>query len=798
MKKLNALKRLFRLVLDTNRPKLQTQLLPVRKAGLPFIAIICFLFSQDLTAQEKFTISGNIIDKANGEYLIGATLSAVEIPNTGVAANTYGFYSLSLPAGVYTFRVTYVGYNTVQKQINLNKDVTLNWELADNVVLEDVIILAKKEDDNLIRVEMGTETLNMKDVAKIPVIFGEKDIIKTIQLLPGVKSNGEGGNGFTVRGGATDQNLILLDEAPVYNASHLLGFFSTFNSDAIKDATIIKGNSPAQYGGRLSSVLDVKMKEGNNKKAEVTGGLGLISSRLSIEAPIQKGKSSFIISGRRTYADVFLRATEDFSDTRLYFYDLNAKANYAINDKNKIYFSGYFGRDVLGLDNAFNTDWGNATGTLRWNSIINPKLFSNTSIIYSNYDYNIGFVNGDSEFNINSNIQDWNLKQDFSFYPNPKNEIQFGLNAIYHTLTPSIITGTSINNPTQSVGRESLENAIYVTNKYTVNQKLTLDYGLRLSAYSILGGDTYNTYNNGELTSQLVLPAGVIGKTYFNLEPRITSNYRINDKSSIKAGYSRNTQNLHLLSNSTGGSPTDTWIGNSYNIKPEIADQVSLGFSRNFKNNKFELNAETYYKNMQNQVDYRDGADIFTATDVESELLFGKGRAYGLELLLKKKTGKLTGWIGYTLSKTERQIDGINNNEWYNARQDRIHDVSIVGIYEFNPRWTLSGTFIYNTGNAVTYPIGKYNLNGNTVYEYASRNGNRMPATNRFDLSLTYEKPSKGRFQSSWNVGVYNAMGTQNPFAITFRDNADDPSVTEAVQTSLFRWVPSITYNFKF
>jgi CarboxypepD_reg-like domain/TonB dependent receptor/TonB-dependent Receptor Plug Domain len=767
-----------------------------RNKSVTMILVLLLSYSV-VHAQIRVTISGTIKDKKSGEVLYGATLSVAEKKSIGVTANEYGFYSLSLPKGKYTFKVSYVSYNEEVQTISLDSNVVINWELTDKKQLQEVVISTKKKDDNLRKPVMGTETLNMAEIAKIPVIFGEKDIIKTIQLLPGVKSNGEGSNGFTVRGGATDQNLILLDEAPVYNASHLLGFFSTFNSDAIKDATIIKGNSPAQYGGRLSSVLDVKMKEGNNKEYNVTGGIGLISSRLSVEGPIQKEKSSFIVSGRRTYADVFLKASPDFSDSKLYFYDLNAKANYRINEKNRIYFSGYFGRDVLGFGNTFNTDWGNSTATLRWNSILGSRFFSNTSLIYSNYDYNIRIKNNETDFNINSNIKDLNLKQDFSYYANPKNSLRFGFNIIHHTITPNRFSGT-VNNNVAKQGRKSIESAVYISNNYKPTDKLSFDYGLRFSAYTILGGDTYNIYDKGIKTDSIILADGTTGKTYYNAEPRLTANYRINDVSSIKAGYSRNTQNLHLMSNSTGGSPTDQWMGNSYNTKPEIADQLSIGYSRNFNDNNYEFNAEAYYKNMQSQVDYKDGADINTAADIESELLYGKGRAYGLELLLRKKTGRLTGWVGYTLSKTERKIDGINNNDWYNARQDRTHDVSLVGIYELNKRWTLSATFIYNTGNAVTFPTGKYNLNGLTVYQYANRNANRMPANHRLDFGATYERKKNKRFQSSWNFSLYNVYGRENTYTITFRDNENDPTKTEAVKTSLFRWVPSVTCNFKF
>lgn len=749
-----------------------------------------------LSAQSKHTVSGTVKEKSSGETLVGVSISVKEKPGVGVTTNEYGFYSLSLPQGKYTLRISYVGFEAKSIPVDLNSNVTANIELSGGVSLSEVVVTAVKEDNNLTTTAMGTEVLNIKVTAKVPVLFGEKDLIKTIQLMPGLKSNGEGSSGFSVRGGATDQNLILLDEAPVYNASHLLGVFSTFNSDAIKDATIIKGNSPAQFGGRLSSVLDVKMKEGNNKTFQASGGIGLISSRVTFEGPIQKEKSSFIISGRRTYADLFARMSSDFKDVKLYFYDLNAKANIAINNKNKLYFSGYFGKDVLVANGMFGSDWGNTTGTLRWNSVISSKLFSNTSLIFSNYDFNVGFQGDGSSVNFNSNIKDMNLKQDLSFYLNSRNTLRFGFNIIHHTITPTMAKGEDI--IIEKNSRKGLENSVYLSNSFKVSEKLNMDCGLRFSFYNILGGDTYNIYQNNELIESVNLAKGKIGKTYYNLEPRASLNYRLNNTTSLKIGYARNTQNLHLMSNSTGGSPTDQWIGNSYNIKPEVSDQISIGFSKNFNDNMFELNAETYYKSMQNQIDYRDGADINTVPDIESELLFGKGRAYGLEILLRKNKGRLTGWIGYTLSKTERKIDGINSSEWYNAKNDRTHDLTLVCIYELTPCWTLSGTFIYSTGNAVTFPTGKYELNGMTIYQYDRRNADRMPSTHRLDLSATYEVSSKGKYQSSWSFGLYNVYGRKNPYSVTFEENKNNPQQIDAVQMSLFQWIPSVTYNFKF
>jgi len=770
----------------------------MRKILATFLLVLSLgLYCLPLMAQQNVVLSGTVRDKKTGESLIKAVIRIQELPNAGIISNEYGFYSLTLPKGNYVAVVSQVGYETLVQKIKLDSSVSIDFKLETKNQLREVVVESSRKNDNLTKAQMGTETINMSAISKVPVIFGEKDLLKTIQLLPGVKSAGEGNSGFFVRGGGADQNLILLDEAPVYNATHLLGFFSTFNSDAIKDATIIKGNSGSQYGGRLSSVLDVKMKEGNNQDYTVNGGLGLISSKVSIEGPLQKNKSSFILSGRRTYADVFLKATEKFKDNILYFYDLNAKANYQINAKNKVYISGYFGRDELGLGQDFGIDWGNKTGTIRWNKIISNRLFLNTSLIYSDYNYNVKLKNGTTNFNINSNIKDVNLKQDYTLYANGLNTLRFGFNSILHTITPSTFSGTVINSVAKE-GRNGLENAFYLTNNYRANNQLTIDYGMRLSMYTLMGGDVYNIYENGVVKSSVKLNRSSFGKTYANLEPRITTNYRINEETSIKAGYARNVQHLHLLSNSVASSPSDQWIGNSYNIKPEIADQLSLGYVTKLFKSNFEFTAETYYKYLQNQIDYKDGAEINTVSDVESVLLYGIGRAYGLELLLKKKEGRLTGWVGYTLSKTERKIDGINEGKWYNARQDRTHDISVVGIYELNSRWSISGVFVYNTGDAVTYPTGKYNLQGQTLYQYAARNANRMPAYHRLDFSATYEKNKTKRMHGSWNFSLYNVYGRENAFRISFKDDPNDPTRTQIIRTALFKWVPSVTYQFKF
>ncbi|MEN5133368.1 TonB-dependent receptor [Elizabethkingia anophelis] len=767
------------------------------------ISITSVCISSIVIAQDKYTVTGIVKDKKSGELLIGVNIKVFENQSISVLSNEYGFYSIAVPRGTYNLIATHPGFKDFQKKINVEDNIKQNLELVSQeektTDIENVVILGVKKDKNLTSSQMGTDALSVKNIEKLPVLFGEKDVMKTIQLLPGIKSSGEGSSGFSVRGGSTDQNLILLDEAPVYNASHLLGFFSTFNSDALKDVSIIKGTSPAQYGGRLSSVLDVKMKDGNNKNYNLNGGIGLISSRLSIEGPIQKEKTSFIVSARRTYADLFLKASKDYKDSKLYFYDVNLKANYQINENNRIYLSGYFGKDVLGLGGTFSSDWGNSTATIRWNSLISDKLFSNTSIIYSNYGYNISLSSNSNTLGLNSQIQDWNLKQDFTWYASNQHSIRFGLQSIYHRISPSKASGTSVNSYPRN-SRYSWENAIYISDDFKLNEKFNLNYGLRLSLFSILGGDTFNIYDNGILVGSKVLDKGEFGKTYVNIEPRITANYRLNEFSSVKAGFSRNTQSLHLLSNSGSGKPTDQWIGSSYTVKPEIADLISIGYSRNFSNNNYELNTELYYKGMYNQIDYKNGAEITfdTGADIESELLFGKGRAYGIEFIAKKKGGRVTGWISYTLSKSERKINGINDNQWYNARVDKTHDLSVVATYQLNPKWSFSGLFLYSTGNAVTFPTGKYELDGQTIFQYTNRNTDRMPDYHRMDVSATYEPASNKRFKGSWSFGVYNIYGRENAYTISFEDNPDHPGTTRVKQTSLFRWVPNVTYNFKF
>jgi hypothetical protein len=769
-----------------------------------FKRLFAILFGLGIVAiangQSRYTISGYVKDSKTGEELIGATVSIKELAGTGANTNAYGFYSITIPEGDYTITAQYISYESQSIPIKLNQNTKLNFTLTEQLkTLEEVVITAEKKDENITRTQMGIEKLDVKEIKNIPVLFGEKDILKTIQLLPGVKSAGEGNSGFYVRGGAADQNLILLDEATVYNASHLLGFFSVFNSDAIKDITLYKGTQPSEYGGRLASVLDIKMQDGNDKKFGAEGGIGLIASRLKLEGPIVKNKGSFTISGRRTYADLFLKLSRDTSlnKAKLYFYDLNVKGNYRINDKNRIFLSGYFGKDVLGFGDVFGINWSNATGTLRWNHLYSNRLFSNTSVIFSNYEYNINTNLAGTKGSIISRIQDYGLKQDFQYFANTRHQLKFGFNSIYHKIIP---TGTDksvseLNLP----DKNSWENAAYLSHDYKPNNRLSFEYGLRLSAFSPIGPGTFYTYNElGETTDSASYTSGQFVNTYLNLEPRISANYLLNEKNSVKAAYARNTQNLHLLSNSTSGNPTDLWIPSSPNVKSEIADQVSLGYFRNFKDNTYEFSTEVYYKHMQNQIDFKDGAQLQFNENVEAQLLFGTGRAYGIEFYMKKKYGKLTGWLGYTLARTEKKIEGINNGNFYPAKQDRTHDVSIVAMYELSKKWTLSATWVYYTGNAVTFPSGKYEVAGRIVNYFTERNGYRMPDYHRLDIGATWQRKKTEKFESSWNFSLYNAYGRENAYTITFREDENDPTKTEAVQTTLFRWIPSVSYNFKF
>jgi hypothetical protein len=773
--------------------------------------IILFLCSINIFAQEKYTLSGTVKDLSNGEDLIGLTIFVKELPGTGTVSNVYGFYSLTLPKGEYTIQYSYVGFQTQEYKINFNQNNKKDIELGSGAnELEAFEVNAEKEDGNIRSTEMSVTKIDMKEIESIPVLFGERDVLKTIQLLPGVATGGEGSSGFFVRGGSADQNLILLDEAPVYNASHLLGFFSVFNSDAIKDLTLYKGGMPAQFGGRLSSVLDIKMKDGNSKKMSVSGGLGLISSKLTIEAPIVKDKGSFIISGRRTYVDQFTRlsSNENIKNTTLYFYDLNLKANYRLSKKDRVFLSGYFGKDELGIKDRIGINWGNTTATLRWNHLFNDKLFSNTSLIYSNYNYR--FSIDAAEFQIDSKIEDLTIKEDLDFYLNDKNKIKFGGSLVHHTFAPGEFssTGELDNiNELKIEKRYSIESGLYLSNEQKITELLSVTYGLRYSNFTQVGpGEIYSFDDDGSISDTTSYTSWQKVSSYNGLEPRVSVKYQLNESSSLKTSYARSNQYLHLLSNSSSESPTDTWMPSSNNIKPEVSDQVALGFFKNFKNNTYEFSTELYYKILDNTIDYKNGAEISLNPLVEGELLYGEGRAFGLELFLKKRKGKFTGWISYTLAKSQNKFDGLNDGEWFSAKQDRTHDLSLVGMYSLSDRVKISSTFVYYTGNAVTFPTGKYEIDNQTVNLYSDRNGSRMPNYHRMDIGLTWDgkkykevknietgetEKLKKRFTSSWNFSVYNLYARENAYSISFEDS-------KITQTSLFKMIPSVTYNFKF
>lgn len=765
------------------------------------ILIITFLSSiQFCLAQNKITISGYIKDSNSGEAISSASVSIQN--NQGVLSNSYGFFAITVPQGQQTLGISVIGYLQETVSFLAARDTLITIQLHPQETILEEVVITRSNNDKAGRLNMGIEKLSMATITKLPVIAGEKDIIKSLQLMPGVKSAGEAGSGFFVRGGTADQNLILLDEAPVYNPSHMLGFFSVFNTDATKDATLYKGNIPAMYGGRSSAVLDVSMKEGNNQKMAVEGGVGLIASRLSVETPIKKNRGSVILSGRRTYADLFLGLVDEepMKSSKLYFYDLNLKANYSLGEKDKMYASGYFGKDRFKLGTMFNVDWSNATGTLRWNHLFGEKLFSNTSLIYSNYNYQITNEAGGNNMYNTSTIQDFNLKNDFTYYAGNNATVRFGFNSVYHHTRPGVVSSDLGGKATTlDLDRNALENALYYSHEFSWGQKFNLELGARFSSFSLLGkGDYYDFDRDGNITDTTSYHSGDFIKSWFNIEPRIGLSYLLNTERSVKASFSRAIQNMHLLTNGSLSMPSDIWMPNTLHIKPQYSDQVALGYFQYINDRTYEFSIEGYYKQMHHVIDYKDGAKVDFNPTVETELLIGHGRAYGVELLLRKRTGKLTGWLGYTLSRVENKIPGINNGDYYPARQDRTHEITLVGMYELSKKWTLSGSWIYYTGNAITFPGSKYLLDHMTVNHYSARNAYRMPGYHRMDLSMTWQRKKTVKFESSWNFGIYNVYGRENPYFITFRQSAQDPMRTEVVQTSLFRFIPTIMYNFKF
>lgn len=791
---------------------------------LQYLMLTSLAYSQT-TGTGRLTLSGYLRDKASGETMVGATVTLVNANGQvvgGANSNEYGFYSLSVERGQYTLRVQYIGYTPISQSLDLSTgNQRLDLTLTENSqVLEEVQIVGRAVDANVTSLDVGRNELSIEQIKSVPALFGEVDVMKVIQLLPGIASTGEGTTGFNVRGGSFDQNLILLDEAPVYNASHLLGFFSVFNSDAIKGTEIYKSGIPASYGGRLSSVVDIRMREGNNQRFSGQGGIGLLAARATIEGPIQKDRSSFIISGRRTYADAFLALSSDsnIQNTRLYFYDLNAKANFQLSENNTIFVSGYFGRDVFRSGDEFSFDWGNATATVRWNHVFNPRLFSNVTAIFSDFNYKIGFSTGsNSGGRVTSGIQDVTLKADFSYFPSPKITTHFGVQATWHTFKPGELepTGTRRTfNPSTIEEQRALEAAVYADGEQTISPRLALRYGLRLSSFSIYGPGNVNTYNQAQYNNPLIQTPEIVSTRRYNFgeliqryigwEPRASLRYLLNETSSIKASYDRTYQYIHIASNAGAGLPTDLWIPSSDYIRPQSADQFALGYYRNFgsdnKKRNYEASMEVYYKTMDNQLDLRDGADITLNPNIETQLRQGVGRSYGAEWYIQKHSGKLTGWLSYTLSKTERRIEIINNNNWYPAKADRRHNIALVGMYNLNKRWSFGGNFVYYTGQAVTFPAGRFIYEGNAVPIYSERNAFRLPDYHRLDLSATLQGKNNDsrRWKTEWVFSIYNVYSRQNAFYVTFRQKEDEPGVTEAKLVYLFPILPSVTYNIRF
>lgn len=783
--------------------------------SLLIVAIIAtFFLTPDTFAQSKFTINGYVKDAENGEELIGATVTVKEL-RTGTITNVYGFYALSLDQGIYTIQFSYLGYELVEREFDLKSDLEVNIDLpVEALTMDDVVITDKPIDANVTDISMSQNELNIKQIKKLPALFGEPDIIKTIQLLPGVISAGEGTSSFFVRGGSADQNLILIDEAPIYDPSHLFGLFSVFNADVIKDTELYKGGIPSRFGGRLSSILEVRTKDGNNKKFGGSAGIGLLASRIMLEGPIKKDKSSFIISARRSYVDVFLKAAGE--ENSVHFYDVNAKASWKNDNKNRFFLAVYLGRDVFSFDDTFGFDWGNATGTFRWNHLFNDRLFSNTSIIASNFDYKLNLEDPSSGFDWTSNLREFTFKEDLNYFLNPNNELEFGYHLTYRQFSPGTIRPTSesslfaVNELDEMF---ALDHALYLGNQQKVSDKLILKYGLRLSVFQNVGNQEVYSYEDPQenldpIRTDTISYGNLENiKTYVNLEPRISARYILNSNSSIKASYNRMVQNTHLISSGTVPIPFNTWSPSSPYLEPQVADQVALGYFRNVKDNTIELSAEVYYKDIQNVTDFADNAQLFFNRDLSTEFRQGSSWSYGLELLAQKQEGQFTGFISYTWSKTERDIPGVNRGEAFLANYDRRHVFNLVGTYDYNDKWQFGGNFTYSTGRPTTVPAGRYEYDGYQVDYITERNGYLLPAYHRFDLSATYiPVPKKKRkWTGTWVFSIYNVYSRQNAFTIYTRVTEDDDgniigdgNEKEARQISLFPILPSITYNIKF
>ncbi|WP_299185606.1 TonB-dependent receptor [uncultured Aquimarina sp.] len=787
------------------------------------IVYLLFLCTLGTIGQEQFTISGYIKDVSSGEKLLGVNII---IDNSiGTTTNDYGFYSINIEKGTHQIEISYLGYKTILKEIQITNNQKIDFDLTEELAqLDEIIISSNNTRKKIESTEMSVISLQGETIKKMPAILGEPDVLKSLQLLPGVSSVNEASSGFNVRGGSVDQNLILLDEATIYNASHLFGFFSVFNSDAIKNAKLYKGGIPAIYGGRLSSVLDIKQKEGNTKKFGGNIGIGLISAKALIEGPILKGdkeeaSGSYMLAGRRSYIDLFSFLLEDFEDSSLFFYDFNLKANYDLNKNNRLFLSGYFGRDTFELDGLLGTTWGNTSGTLRWTSVINEKLFLQTSAIFSNYEYNLDNLRTGSEFRWKSSITNYNLKPKLSWYINNNNTLKTGVDMTYYQFKPgkiSSLNGSSINGEEFS-DKFGLENGVYVDLKQKLSDKLSVQYGLRWSNFFRLGSQeisqydtgsplTYNAeqdiYEENEVIGTTQYSSGENIKSFNGIEPRVSARYLLNDSNSFKLSYNRMYQYLHLISNTTSPTPLDVWSPSGPYIKPQYADQLALGYFTSFNEGKYDLSLETYYKKLNDVTDFIDGADLIFTEEIETQIAQGEGRAYGLEVQLNKNEGRLTGWLSYTLAKSETKVLGINNNEYYPSNSDQLHELNLVGFYKLNKRWDFGANFVFGSGRPVTYPTGRYEQNGLVVADYNNRNGNRLPAYHRLDISATLN-PKKGK-NGKWVFSLVNVYNRQNAASIYFNevgevgDQEIATGMTQATKLSFFGIVPSISYEFKF
>ncbi|PTX43786.1 outer membrane receptor protein involved in Fe transport [Christiangramia gaetbulicola] len=784
------------------------------------LLLLFLFFNSTVNAQQLYTLNGVITDASSNETLIGVNLLVPEA-STGVVTNDYGYYSIKLPQGEYEIEISYIGYQSIQKTINLDSNQKLDFQLTEaSESLDEVVITSDIEGLNIRKPEMSVNKLSISTIQKLPVVFGEVDVVRSLLLLPGVSNAGEGSSGFNVRGGAVDQNLILLDEATIYNSSHLFGLFSVFNPDAIKDLKLYKGGIPAKYGGRVSSVLDIYQRDGNSKEFKMQGGIGAISSRLLAEGPIVKDKGSFLIGGRSSYAHLFLKLTDN--ENSAYFYDLNTKLSYNLDDRNKLLLSGYFGRDVFNISQNFENTYGNAVLNLRWNHIFSDNIFTNLSVIYSDYYYglNLNFVG----FNWDSGIKNLNIKYDFNHYINDNLQLKYGMQNTYYEFNPGEIKPIDEDsgiNYFKLTNKYAFENAVYLSAEHRLSDKFSAEYGLRLSTFLRLGQDEINVYEDNhpveydaerdiyreaDILETVESSRSEVLKAYNNFEPRIALAYTLDENQSIKASYNRMAQYLHLISNTSSPTPLDVWAPSGSFIKPQVLDQYAVGYFRNFKENEFSLEVEGFYKDIDNRIDYIDGANLIANNAIERVVLNGESRAYGMELLLRKNTGRLTGWLAYTLSKSEQRTPGrtaiepgINNGNWYNTNYDKTHDLSMTGSYELNRKWQLNANFIFQTGLATTYPNAQYEYEGINIPVYGERNGDRLPSYHRLDLSATYEPGVKEgkKVESFWTFGLYNVYNRQNAYSISFRENSDTGE-NEAVRLSLFGIIPSVTYNFKF